>query len=306
MGSLDQTSLNRARDNQRRSRARRREYVQGLERRLKLCETRGIEASREIQMAARRVAEDNQKMRALLNSLGFNNERIGHFLETGNIDLTEITGLDLTANQGDKLRTLELLSTPLRPAQLDLELHKPSISDNILDSIDGSSTVKFPDHMADIEAHDTHLSGHIQAHDMALPAFDSFDPEIEEHPRFMMSNISLIPGEPLQYPSLMAQLSNVSRPARALRYNANSNYQNTACRENEADNEKTPTINAYSDLSSIYRMTSYFASTGNPFPHLVQESREDLGYTPIGYYANDNDRNTSPPIFSPGSSCTSY
>ncbi|KAF2703562.1 hypothetical protein K504DRAFT_463295 [Pleomassaria siparia CBS 279.74] len=59
-------NLARIRNNQRRSRARRKEYLQELEAKLHSCEQLGIEASCEIQSAARKVLEENRKLRALL------------------------------------------------------------------------------------------------------------------------------------------------------------------------------------------------------------------------------------------------
>jgi hypothetical protein len=53
-----------------RSRARRKEYLQELEAKLRGCEQVGIEASSEIQIAARRVVEENRKLRLLLHDRG--------------------------------------------------------------------------------------------------------------------------------------------------------------------------------------------------------------------------------------------
>ena len=63
-------NLARVRDNQRRSRARRREYLSELEEKWRICEHRGIEASAEIQAAARRVVEENKRLRQLLYQHG--------------------------------------------------------------------------------------------------------------------------------------------------------------------------------------------------------------------------------------------
>ncbi|KAF2838760.1 hypothetical protein M501DRAFT_907401, partial [Patellaria atrata CBS 101060] len=62
--------LARIRDNQRRSRARRKEYLQELEWKYRNCEQLGVEASAEIQLAARRVLEENKRLRALLKQKG--------------------------------------------------------------------------------------------------------------------------------------------------------------------------------------------------------------------------------------------
>lgn len=73
--------LARIRDNQRRSRARRKEYLQVLETRLRQIELQSIEASSEIQLAARRVADENKKLRELLAQLGIGDGSIEVFLQ---------------------------------------------------------------------------------------------------------------------------------------------------------------------------------------------------------------------------------
>ncbi|KAI0013107.1 hypothetical protein F4779DRAFT_477152 [Xylariaceae sp. FL0662B] len=88
-------NLTRVRDNQRRSRARRKEYVQELEKRVRMCELQGVEASFEIQQAARRVANDNKKLRTLLNNHGLSNESIDGFLRNGDGDLDPSNALTL-------------------------------------------------------------------------------------------------------------------------------------------------------------------------------------------------------------------
>ncbi|KAF6229416.1 hypothetical protein HO133_007532 [Letharia lupina] len=56
-------SAARIRENQRRSRARRKEYLQELEHKLRKCEQAGVRASVDIQLAARGVAEDNKRLK---------------------------------------------------------------------------------------------------------------------------------------------------------------------------------------------------------------------------------------------------
>ncbi|PMD62959.1 uncharacterized protein K444DRAFT_525186 [Hyaloscypha bicolor E] len=82
MSSKEKANLARIRDNQRRSRARRKEYLQELEARLRQCELQGIEASSEIQMAARRVADENKKLRGLLVQHGVGEDTIETYLQT--------------------------------------------------------------------------------------------------------------------------------------------------------------------------------------------------------------------------------
>ncbi|OBT62492.1 hypothetical protein VE03_08017 [Pseudogymnoascus sp. 23342-1-I1] len=72
MPESDKANLARIRDNQRRSRARRKEYLQELEGRLRQCELTGVEASSEIQSAARKVIDENRHLRLLLAKHGVN------------------------------------------------------------------------------------------------------------------------------------------------------------------------------------------------------------------------------------------
>lgn len=70
----------RIRENQRRSRARRKEYLQELEGRWRRCEQAGAEASSELQAAARRVADENKKLRALLRERGVRDDDVAAYL----------------------------------------------------------------------------------------------------------------------------------------------------------------------------------------------------------------------------------
>lgn len=80
------SNLARIRDNQRRSRARRKEYLQELEAKIRNCEQMGVTASTEIQSAARKVLDENRKLRALLRERGVPETEI--MAITGASDLT--------------------------------------------------------------------------------------------------------------------------------------------------------------------------------------------------------------------------
>ncbi|KAI1335456.1 hypothetical protein F5Y15DRAFT_250153 [Xylariaceae sp. FL0016] len=86
---MDKSNLTRIRDNQRRSRARRKEYVQDLEKRLRLFESKGVEASFAIQQAARKVNEENRRLRALLSRAGLNEQGVNALLQNDNMEPTE-------------------------------------------------------------------------------------------------------------------------------------------------------------------------------------------------------------------------
>lgn len=76
MSSTSGSDLARVRDNQRRSRARRKEYLQELESKLRKCEAAGVQASIDIQLAARGVTEENARLREENERLKKENEQL--------------------------------------------------------------------------------------------------------------------------------------------------------------------------------------------------------------------------------------
>ncbi|KAF5863453.1 hypothetical protein ETB97_010084 [Aspergillus alliaceus] len=74
------SSSQRIRDNQRRSRARRKEYIQDLEQRLHKFEALGVQATREVQAAGRKVAVENTHLRSLLRLHGVSDQDIHEYL----------------------------------------------------------------------------------------------------------------------------------------------------------------------------------------------------------------------------------
>ena len=84
---VNQDSSMRVRDNQRRSRARRKEYIQELEIRLRHCERSGIQASQELQVAARNVALENVRLRTLLKTHGVAENEIDGCVNAANQEL---------------------------------------------------------------------------------------------------------------------------------------------------------------------------------------------------------------------------
>ena len=72
----------RLRENKRRSRARQKDYVQQLERRCREYEQAHVQATVEMQTAARKVAGENRLLRALLKKLGQNDHSIDEWLES--------------------------------------------------------------------------------------------------------------------------------------------------------------------------------------------------------------------------------
>ncbi|KAI1934775.1 hypothetical protein LOZ66_005630 [Ophidiomyces ophidiicola] len=82
MPKADQAAKStRIRDNQRRSRARRKEYLEDLERRLRRFEKLGVEATQEVQAAGRKAAEENALLRSLLKIRSVTDGEIDAYLQ---------------------------------------------------------------------------------------------------------------------------------------------------------------------------------------------------------------------------------
>ncbi|PHH65657.1 hypothetical protein CDD81_1743 [Ophiocordyceps australis] len=79
-GSASASAI-RIRENQRRSRARRKEYVESMERKVQEYERRGVEATLEMQQAARTVAVENARLRMMLAQRGASSSDIDAFLQ---------------------------------------------------------------------------------------------------------------------------------------------------------------------------------------------------------------------------------
>ncbi|KAK3901353.1 hypothetical protein C8A05DRAFT_34958 [Staphylotrichum tortipilum] len=70
----------RIRDNQRRSRARHREFVEELKAKVRHYESQGVQATLDMRQVARKVALENARLRALLASRGVTQEDVDHYL----------------------------------------------------------------------------------------------------------------------------------------------------------------------------------------------------------------------------------
>ncbi|KAL7621618.1 hypothetical protein AAE478_008944 [Parahypoxylon ruwenzoriense] len=91
-------SVAQNRDNQRRSRTRQRELVEEMRKQLQEYERRGVEASLEMQRAAREVARENRRLRIMLAHRGILSEEIQLFLGLPD-EVVDGMVLDETAQQ---------------------------------------------------------------------------------------------------------------------------------------------------------------------------------------------------------------
>ncbi|KAF2003604.1 hypothetical protein P154DRAFT_572793 [Amniculicola lignicola CBS 123094] len=85
----------RVRDNQRRARARQKELIEEMRGKIQEYEQQGVQASAELQRAARKVAWENVQLRKLLVGVGVGQEKIEEYLEQCKTHETGAEGLKL-------------------------------------------------------------------------------------------------------------------------------------------------------------------------------------------------------------------
>ncbi|KAI0852520.1 hypothetical protein F5Y00DRAFT_226897 [Daldinia vernicosa] len=254
MSSQSQADLSRIRDNQRRSRARRKEYVKSLEERLGLYKRQGAEVTSHIQRAAQRVAEHNQKMRILLNTLGFTDERIDCFLQNGNI------------NPGEAITSNFSLSS--RPIYGDIEAN-----------ITGSSTYD--------QAKSEALAANLQIHDVTILGQDTTGIASTGY----LSSSQTPPGqaqdELSQYTHTLNQLLN--KPLiHGSQYNTSSSHQDVTIYEQSF--EAGHMTDRYSNLPHTSRKSIGSPIADALLPATLQHSQTHLDYvSPIHYDSNNSD-----------------
>ncbi|KAJ5748335.1 uncharacterized protein N7511_010031 [Penicillium nucicola] len=77
----DVDRLARVRDNQRKSRARKQQYVKELEQRLSVCETQAQQRDIEYRLAVQKVEAENRHLKTLLATLGISNASVQEYLQ---------------------------------------------------------------------------------------------------------------------------------------------------------------------------------------------------------------------------------
>jgi hypothetical protein len=83
------SSSARIRDNQRRSRNRRKELIDDLQKRVQTYEQNGVTATQDMQRAARKVAQENLRLRSLLAHHGISQEAVDFYLRS--FDTTQVS-----------------------------------------------------------------------------------------------------------------------------------------------------------------------------------------------------------------------
>jgi hypothetical protein len=78
------------RDNKRRFRSRRKEYVADLERSLRELRQQGVQATKEVQLSARRVAQENVLLRDLLRQQGVDDNVVDSWIQRHNSNANNV------------------------------------------------------------------------------------------------------------------------------------------------------------------------------------------------------------------------
>ncbi|KAH9216590.1 hypothetical protein DL95DRAFT_522669 [Leptodontidium sp. 2 PMI_412] len=86
---MDPGRAARLRDNKRRFRSRRKEYVTDLERSLRELREQGVQATIEVQLSARRVARENVRLRQLLRYFGVDENVVHSWIQQDENDINE-------------------------------------------------------------------------------------------------------------------------------------------------------------------------------------------------------------------------
>jgi hypothetical protein len=81
----------RLRENKRRNRQRQKDYTAELESRLRRLESEGIKATQEVQSAARKVVEDNSRLKALLRFKGVDEHTISTWTPEGETAVSDVS-----------------------------------------------------------------------------------------------------------------------------------------------------------------------------------------------------------------------
>jgi hypothetical protein len=82
----------RLRENKRRNRQKQKDYTASLAARLNELQDKGVQATKEVQQSARRVIEDNARLKALLRHVGVNDYMIETWIPEAEHLLQEVPG----------------------------------------------------------------------------------------------------------------------------------------------------------------------------------------------------------------------
>ncbi|KAH7368700.1 hypothetical protein B0T11DRAFT_66742 [Plectosphaerella cucumerina] len=133
----DPANASRIRDNQRRSRARRKEYVEELQRQVQEYEKQGVQASLDIQKAARDVSIENSRLRTLLSHRGVSAPEVDAYLRS----FDGIAHPDGPLPDHHLVKREHSLPLPLPPTQQHTVSHRTTSLDPLSVLADASTQV---------------------------------------------------------------------------------------------------------------------------------------------------------------------
>ncbi|KAK4139371.1 uncharacterized protein C8A04DRAFT_40785 [Dichotomopilus funicola] len=122
----DATRTSRLTENKRRYRARQKEYVADLERRLAEARVQGINATTEVQLAARKVVSENGRLWELLRLAGFADEDIDVWAKREHGGMPEETGCTRRREVEQKARLCATLVAGHKRSTMEGEKPGPS------------------------------------------------------------------------------------------------------------------------------------------------------------------------------------
>ncbi|OTB06353.1 hypothetical protein M426DRAFT_115995 [Hypoxylon sp. CI-4A] len=288
MGSMDKAQLARTRENQRRSRARRKEYIQELEMKLRDFESKGRDTTYAVQQAARRVYEHNKKLKLLLNSLGFDDKRLNEYLKTGSLSSTEPTVTDPRHDQEDPVQTLEALLPSRHIPQPDPMLNAGSIQNNFICNNIGRGDTIVPSSQTEPSAFDTGIDSYAQLHDQLplSPDISSFDAQ-GVRPS-LTSSTSIYNCAQSQ---LVQHTSELDESCEKLYlFQVEGSKTNLSDKDILLDRCGTSALRGFrgnhSDATSISSEDNYTASTGDTFVRVPYQNYWDFDYFYPDQHAN--------------------
>ncbi len=105
------------RDNKRRYRSRKKEYISDLERRLEEVRQEGVQATKEVQLSAQKVVKENARLRALLRHLGTGEDVVEYWVNGDMCHLKEPVGFTKQAREVvlTEVAPVRLPSSSVRP-----------------------------------------------------------------------------------------------------------------------------------------------------------------------------------------------
>ncbi|KAI1462066.1 hypothetical protein F4805DRAFT_192862 [Annulohypoxylon moriforme] len=309
MAKLDESNLIRIRNNQRRSRARHKKYVEGLEERVRQSELKRVEANFEIQQAARQVVEENKKIRELLNRLGFSNEKITCFLRTGDLDVNDATLPESLHDQGDIGQALSLFlqQTKRSISDYDTFTSTPSptseLSNIRCNSICSDAAESPTNNQEQPRLYASGTNEHSQLHNLGAIDDLTLELEVQRLSQCLEYNIPSTYGSP-QPPTGLSDSLSGSQLSESFQYITDMDFQDPMSYEQEAGKGQHMTngslMASYSSPPSLSLDSNNYISPERVYQGSQYQDYTHSAYPSSGQYSNYIANMTSDYLYSSG------